>query len=147
MGNKKRIEAFRDGVLHYTEGEIIETPEAIVEVLFETKTSKEKIYFAEIKETVLCAHGSSIEDAIEEARFKGGIRSVTETEMKQYREPDYKFSVGVFRRLTGACKVGIDNWLKQKRLPSNIRMTLAEFKAADTSGWASQLERALRGTD
>lgn len=143
MTSKQRREAYRDGLLLYTEGEVIDHKDAIIEVLFTEKSGGKTIYFAEIKGNPLCAHGDSIEHAIEEALFKDVTKSVTPAEKKKYRGASYKFSVALFRRLTGACRTGIDNWLRQKGLDSSVKMTLAQFRKAGGQEWADKLEEAI----
>lgn len=144
--NKPRYEAYRDGLLLYTEGEVIETLDAVVEVLYSTKVSHERVYFAEIKNTTFCAHGDSVEEAIEDALFKDGTKKLTEEDRKKYQDADFQFSVSLFRRLTGACKTGIAEWLKQRDLPATTKMTLSQFEKVGGE-WADNLKEAIYGRD
>lgn len=141
----KRYEAYRDGVLMYSTGEVIDTPNAVIEVLYKNKSTDNKTYFAEIKGTTLCAHGDTIEEAIEEALYKDKNKTLTEADKEKYKNPEYKFSVPTFRRLTGACKTGIDAWLEEKGLDNSIKMTLSEFKRAGGKEWADKLENVING--
>ena len=140
---KKRYIAYRDGLDAFTCGEVIETEKAIVEILYKDKTTDKKLYFAEIKGTTLCAHGYTVEDAIEEAYFKDKNYKISEEEKQKYREPDFRFTVGQFRRLTGACKAGINEWLESRNLDWSIKMSVAEFEKAGGGQWVEELRTAI----
>lgn len=137
----KRREAYRDGLLFYSESEVFKNKNAIVEVLY-TNDNK-KIYFVEIIGTTLCAHGYTIDEAIENALDKNILSSVSKNEKLIYQNPNFKFNVLLFRRLTKACKTGINEWLSQRGLSKDIEMTLAEFEKNGGGYWADLLKKAI----
>lgn len=140
---KERKKAYRDGIEMYTRGETFTAPNGeIVEVLYD-KADK-KSYFVELTGAPACAHGSTVEEAIEEAKWKlKKDEPLTEDEKKEYRDPEFKFSVPIFRRITKACQFGIDEWLEERNLDKSVRMTLKELRAAGGAQWADTLAKEI----
>ena len=139
--NKARHAAYRDGVGMWTEGDAFTGPGGeVVEVLFDAKTGGEKSFFVELPGRPACAHGATVEEAIDAAREKReGARPLTDDEKKEYRLENYKFSVALFRRITGACPHGARAWLKERGLTASATMTLSEFRSAGGGQWADTL--------
>ena len=142
----KRYPAYRDGLEAWTEGDIFTAPGGeVIEVLFTEEAGGEKLFFAELPGVPACAHGDTIEEAIEEAKEKRGeIEPLTDEEKEKYRAEDFKFSVRLFRKLTRACRAGCDEWLKQRGLDHSATMTLADFRSAGGGHWADVLEEKVR---
>lgn len=141
----KRRAAYRDGVDSFTEGELIDTPEALIEVLYKKEKGEDKFFFAELKGTVFCAHGDTIEEAIEDAKEKQGLkREFTEEEKENFKNYEYKYSVSLFRKITGACRKGISDWLNERNLDKNVLMTIKEFREAGGGQWADTLEEKVK---
>lgn len=145
MKNKRYLEE-RDGVEMWTEGEVFTAPGGeIVEVLYETESSTEKKYFVELSGTPACAHGDTVLEAIDDAMDKRGEREpLSEDEKKEYRADNYKFSARLFMKLTRACKSGTRAWLKERGLPADVTMTIAEFRKAGGRQWADALEESIK---
>ena len=143
--NKERRPAYRDGVELWTEGDVFTAPGGeVVEVLFASKTGGEKSFFVELPGTPACAHGETVEEAIDSAREKrDGAKPLTDEEKAQYRTENYSFSVALFRRITGACPHGTREWLRQRGLTASATMTLKEFRAAGGGQWADTLADRL----
>lgn len=141
----KRYPAYRDGVAMWTEGEVLTAPDGeIVEILYPEETTDKVCYFVELPGVPACAHGDTLQEAIDAAREKrDGQKPLTEEEKKKYRVENFKFSVALFRRITGACNAGIRSWLKERNLDSSLTMTLKEFKEAGGGEWANKLESKL----
>lgn len=142
----KRKPAYRDGLDLWTEGESFTAPGGeIVEVLYDAKTGGKKSYFVELPGIPACAHGSTIEDAINDAREKRkDLTPLTEEEKKEYRAENFRFSVELFRRITKACQTGIQLWLDERGLDKTVTMTLREFREAGGGVWADALENKLK---
>jgi len=142
----KRYKTYRDGLESWTDGEIIEGPEnSTVEILYPNETSVKKIYFIELCGEPGCAHGETIQDAYNEAKNKRDFnKPLTEKEKKKYRAKDFKFNASLFRRITKACRAGINEWLDQKSLDHETEMTLDEIKNAGAKHWAAILEKAIK---
>ena len=145
--SKKKIRhvAYRDGVEMWTEGDFFIAPGGeVVEVLYSAKEGGDKSYFVELPGRPACAHGETVEEAIDAAREKrDGARPLSDEEKKQYKADNYRFSVSLFRRITGACPHGTREWLKQRGLTTSTTMTLAEFRTAGGGQWADTLEKAV----
>ena len=141
----KRVPAFRDGVEMWTEHEVFTGPGGeVVEVLYDQEEGGTKSFFVELVGIPACAHGGTVEEAIDEARAKReDLTPLTDEEKKNYRAENFKFSVSLFRRITRACPHGTRAWLKQRGLKTNVQMTLAEFRAAGGGQWADTLEQRL----
>ena len=104
-----------------------------------------KKYFVELSGIPSCAHGDTIEEAIEEAIEKrDGIKPITDEERKKYSASDFKFNVRIFRRLTKACKTGVNEWLRHKNLDPSVMMTIDEIREVVPSQWVDRLESALK---
>ena len=142
----KRKPAYRDGLDAWTEGESYTTEHGeIVEVLYRKETGGDKLYFVELPGVPACAHGTTVEQAISDARAKQlESTPLTEKEKKEYSKEDYRFSVSLFKRITGACTTGVDAWLEERSLDSDVTMTLEEFRASGGGQWADTLEEKLR---
>lgn len=141
----KRHPAYRDGLYAWTEGEVFTAPGGeVVEVLYRSEYGADKFYFIELPGIPACAHGDSIEEAIDEAREKrGDLEPLTDEQRAEYRAENFRFSVSLFRRITKACRSGTNEWLKQRGLSSDVTMTLKEFRDAGGGSWADELERRI----
>lgn len=144
--SRDRKPAYRDGVDAWTENEVFEGPGGeIIEVLYKERTGGKKLFFVELQGIPACAHGDTIEEAIEDAREKrDGTKPLTEEEKKRYQSDNFKFSVRLFRKLTRACRAGCDDWLSERGLDSSTKMTLREFRKAGGGIWADKLEEVLQ---
>ena len=142
-----RKEAYRDGLKAWTNGEVFTAPGGeIVEVLYTEREGGKKLYFVELPGIPTCAHGNTIEEAIDEARAKREENTpLTAEQKKEYAAENFKFSVSLFRRLTKACNAGINQWLEEQGLDRTVTMTIAEFRKAGGGQWADTLENSLRG--
>jgi hypothetical protein len=140
----KRKAAYRDGIALFTEGEAVEGPNGeIIEILYNKQGKKS--FFVELPGIPACAHGETIEEAIEDAIEKrDGEKPITDEEKQKYQAKDFKFSVRIFRKLTRACRSGVDEWLKQRGLDHSVKMTLEELRQAGGGPWAEKLENAVR---
>lgn len=141
-----RKPAYRDGLESWTEGEVFTTPAGeVVEVLYTKPEGGKKLYFVELPGAPACAHGDSLEEAIEEAKAKQYESApLTEEEKQKYRAEGFKFSVPLFKRITRACSAGVRDWLEERGLDTSVKMTLPEFRKAGGGQWADALEEALR---
>lgn len=142
----KRYPAYRDGIESWTEGEVFTGPGGeVVEVLYDAAVGGEKSYFVELPGIPACAHGETVEEAIDAAREKReDLSPLTDEQKREYRADNFKFSVALFRRITRACPHGTRAWLKERGLKSDVVMTLAEFRAAGGGSWADALEQRLK---
>lgn len=137
--------AYRDGIEMWTEGQVFFGPHnEVIEVLYTAKEGGKKKFFVELPGIPACAHGDSIEEAIEEAKEKRGeLEPITEEQKEEYCAENFKFSVSLFRKLTKACRSGIQHWLDERNLDSSVKMTIREFRAAGGGVWADKLEEAI----
>ncbi len=104
-----------------------------------------KVYFANLKNSVYCAHGTTAAEAIGEAIWKDPAKRPSLEKLVAKIKPKlntYKISVTEFRILTGACKTGCDHFLQAHNLSSNVKMTLKEFLPIG-GDWAKKLEQVL----
>jgi len=138
----KRKIAYRDGIEMWTEGEVFEAPGGeVIEVLYTKQVGGRKVFFAELQGEPACAHGETVEEAIEEALLKrDGSKPLTEEEKKKYSAENFKFSPSLFKRITGACNAGVNAWLEERGLDRSVKMTIQEFKDAGGGAWAKKLE-------
>jgi len=137
--------AYRDGLEMWTRGEVFTAPGGeVIEILYD-KDGNSKTYFAELLGVPGCAHGKTVLEAIEEAKFKRDGYTLTEDEKKKYSKENYKFSVLLFRRITLACREGIDLWLNERGLDWTVEMTIPELHKAGGGAWARILEEKVRG--
>ena len=136
--------AYRDGLQLWTKGEVFTGPDGeVVEVLYDEQD--EKMFFVELPGIPACAHGTTVEEAIDEAREKQeGTKPLSEEEKEQYATENFKFTVRLFRRITKACNAGIDQWLKERDLDRTVQMTLKEFRKAGGGQWADLLEQRIK---
>lgn len=141
-----RKPAYRDGLESWTEGEVFTAPGGeVVEILYTQEKGGKKFYFVELPGKPACAHGDTIEEAIEEAWAKRKENEpLTEEEKKEYGQKNFKFSVPLFKRLTKACSAGVREWLEERGLDSSVKMTIAQFRKAGGGEWADKLEDALK---
>lgn len=141
-----RYQAYRDELQLWSNGEIFTAPGGeVVEVLYSQQTGGEKSYFVELPGIPACAHGSTIEEAINDAREKRqDLTPLSDAEKLEYRAENYKFSVALFRRLTRACRHGISLWLSSRGLDKSVTMTLGEFRRAGGGVWADKLESSIK---
>lgn len=137
------IKQYRDGLELNSKGESFTLGnEALIEVFY--TDSGQKRYFATLLGRPFSAHGYTVEEAVEEAKIKrDGQRKLSEEEKSKLRADGYKFSVLEFRRITGACNAGIDDWLKKRGLDRSVKMTIDELRTAGASDWAESLKQAL----
>lgn len=142
----KRYPAYRDGLESWTEGETFEGPGGeIVEVLYSKEMGGKKLFFVELPGIPACAHGDTLEEAIDEARAeRRDLTPLTDEEKKQYSAENFKFNVALFRRITRACRAGVQQWLDERGIDKNVSMTLKEFRSAGGGEWANRLEEALK---
>ena len=145
MSKGKRYPAYRDGVEMWTEGVFFTSPGGeTVEVLYLAKDGEDKSYFVELSGRPACAHGKTVEEAIDAAREKReGTKPLSDEEKERYKAKNYKFSVSLFRRITGACPHGTREWLSKRGLKATTTMTIEEFRTAGGGQWADTLEKAL----
>ena len=109
------------------------------------KSGGKRVYFANLANSVYCAHGESAAEAIGAAIWKDPKRrpSMEELVAKIRSQLDtYKISLGEFRALTGACEEGCKQFLNQHNLKSTVTMTLKEFMPIG-GDWAKKLEDVL----
>ena len=145
MAEKKRFKAYRDGVDLWSEGVSFTAPGGeVVEVLYTKEKGGEQGFFVELPGTPACAHGDTLEEAIDAAREKrDGTKPLSEEEKSAYKLENYKFTLALFKRITGACASGARAWLAERKLPPSVTMTLSEFRAAGGGQWADILEAKL----
>jgi len=136
--------AYRDGIDLFTKGEVFESPGGeIIEVLY--TENGEKRFFVELQGEPACAHGVTIEEAIEDAVEKrDGEKPISQEEKEKYKSEDFKFSVRLFRKLTRACRSGCEDWLKERGLDFTAKMTIREFREKGGGFWAEKLEDAIK---
>lgn len=139
----KRYPAYRDGLDAWTDGEVFTAPGGeVIEVLY--RDDGTRFYFAELPGTPACAHGDTVDEAIEDAREKRGeTEPLTDEQKSEYQAENYRFTVRLFRKLTRACKSGCDEWLKQRGLERTVTMTIKEFREAGGGHWADVLEKKI----
>lgn len=141
------VSVYRDGLsVTLDPGSTIKTRTTSDGHVIETWKSKGKrVYFANLYDSVYCAHGDTAAQAIADALWKdparrpslealvGEIRPVVKTR---------KISLQEFRVLTGACETGCRSFLEAKGFGVGVRMTLAEFLPIGGE-WALKLKQVL----
>ncbi len=137
--------AFRDGLELWFNGESFITPDGIVvEIFYASENGGQKTFFVELPGAPTCAHGATLEEAIEAAREKRGeVEPLSAEELAQYRAEHFKFNVRIFRKLTRACASGVQHWLNQRGLDLSATMTLREIRDAGAGEWADKLEEVI----
>lgn len=109
------------------------------------KSKGKRVYFANLFESVYCAHGDTAAQAIGDAIWKDPKRRPSLEALTAEIKPEIKtrkLTVREFRLLTGACESGCRDFLRRYKLELDVTMTLAEFLPIG-GDWAKKLERVL----
>ena len=104
-----------------------------------------RIYFANLFNSVYCAHGDSAAQAIGDAIWKDPARRPSLDALVVEIKPKVdtrKITVNEFRVLTGACESGCKHFLEQHNMSFGVTMTLAEFLPIGGE-WALKLKAVL----
>jgi len=140
-------EVFRDGITHIIDaGATIKTRITPDGHTIESWLSQGKtIFFANLADSVFCAHGNSEAEAIGDAIWKDPIKRPKMEALAAEIRPvveTRKITVQEFRLLTGACSSGCDTFLALHKLDRSTTMTLAEFLPIG-GDWAQKLRSVL----
>ena len=104
-----------------------------------------KVYFANLYNSVYCAHGETMAEAISAAIWKDPQRRPSIDALKEEIKVNietYKISLNEFRLLTGACEYGCKEFLKKHNMKTSVKLTLKEFIPIGGE-WAVILRRRL----
>jgi hypothetical protein len=98
-------------------------------------------FFVTLSGSFLCAHGSTVAEAVADARWKDeanrpGLEELAR-EIKQ-AGPDRLISLNEFRHLTGACRAGCLHALRNAGLP-NTPMTATDIRDKVDKQWGEKL--------
>lgn len=141
------VSVYRDGLsVTLDPGSSIKTRTTSDGHVIETwKSNGKRVYFANLHDSVYCAHGDTAAQAIADAIWKDPRRRPSLEALVNEIKPaikSRKITVQEFRLLTGACESGCRAFLQQKGLSSSVKMTLAEFLPIG-GDWAKKLEEVL----
>ena len=139
------MEIYRDGITHKVDGKISVHTTPAGHVIESWETNGKRVYFANLNDSVYCAHGDTPEQAIADAQWKDPkLRPSIEDLVNEIRPiiKTRKINVKEFRLLTGACVIGCRDFLEQKGLPLDIELTVEEFKPIGGE-WANTLENII----
>lgn len=109
------------------------------------KSDGKRVYFANLFDSVYCAHGDTAAQAIGDAIWKDPARRPSLDALVSEIKPEIgtrKITVREFRLLTGACESGCMDFLKTHGLGLDVAMTLSEFMPLGGS-WALKLKEVL----
>lgn len=104
------------------------------------------VYFVTLKNSVYCAHGDSLPEAIMSATWKDPTKRPDMKKLAKEIAADIenrKINVREFCYLTGACMAGTKQFLEQHNLPITVSMTIKEFKPIGGE-WATKLEQVIQ---
>ena len=76
----------------------------------------------------LSAHGNNIRDAINDLNFKILQQTTDVTELVKEIKSKGTINVDEYRLLTGACKYGVNSFLKEKNLTLDTELSIKEVK-------------------
>lgn len=137
---------FRDGIEHAIDsGGVSVRVTSDGHTIESWKSNGKRVYFANLFESVYCAHGDSEAHAIGDAIWKDPKRRPSLDALVAEIKPHLKtrkITVHEFRVLTGACESGCRDFLKSHGLGLDAAMTLEEFVPIGGS-WADKLRRVL----
>ena len=118
--------------------------------VIESWVSKGKrVFFANLRDSVYCAHGDSIAQAIGDAIWKDPSRRPSMESLVEEIRPAIKtrkINVREFQLLTGACESGCRSFLEDKGMSLSVEMTLDEFMPIGGE-WAQKLKSVILGED
>lgn len=142
---------YRDGVEHRLDkGTKVKTRKTRAGHIIESwMTNGKRVYFANLADSVYCAHGDTEEGAISAAIWKDPARRPSMEALLAEIRPvvkTRKITVYEFRALTGACLTGCKHFLEQRGLGMDTAMTLDEFLPIGGE-WAQSLKRVIEGAE
>lgn len=138
---------FRDGIEHVIDGKVTVRMTSDGHVIESWKSNGKRVYFANIANSVYCAHGDTPADAVADAIWKDPTRRPSLEALVAEIKPvvkTRKISLQEFRVLTGACESGCRSFLEQHGLATSVKMTLAEFMPIGGE-WALKLKQVIEG--
>lgn len=136
---------FRDGVSHQIDSRVSIRTTSDGHVIESWKSNGKRVYFANLFDSVYCAHGGSAAQAIGDAIWKDPKRRPSMEALVEEIKPviaTRKITLNEFRLLTGACESGCRHFLEQRGLKSSVEMTLKEFIPIGGE-WALKLKSVL----
>ena len=139
------MQILRDSVIHTLDGNVSIRTTSDGHVIESWKSNGKRVYFANLYNSVYCAHGDTAAQAIGDAIWKDPKRRPSLEKLVAEIKPvvkTRKITLKEFRVLTGACESGCKHFLEQKGLPLSVKMTLAEFMPIGGE-WAKKLAEVL----
>lgn len=136
---------YRDGVEHTLNGRVSTRTTSDGHVIESWRSSGKRIYFANLYNSVYCAHGDTAARAIGDAIWKDPKRRPSMESLVLEIKPKLKtrkITVREFRLLTGACESGCRDFLATRGLGLDTAMTLQEFVPIG-GDWAKKLKDVL----
>lgn len=109
------------------------------------KSEGKRVYFANLANSIYCAHGDTAAQAIGDAIWKDPkLRPPLEDLVAEIKPviKTRKITVREFRLLTGACESGCRAFLATRGLAMSAAMTLEEFLPIG-GDWARKLKEVL----
>jgi hypothetical protein len=85
--------------------------EETITVFSAKKVNKEESFFI-VKKDDYCAHGEDLRKAFEDVKFK----VVAEKLKNEPINPDTEITINHYRLITGACEMGVKNWMEQNNI-------------------------------
>lgn len=138
---------YRDGVEHGLD--VGSTPSVKItrdgHVIESWMSGGKRVYFANLKDSVYCAHGDTIAQAVGDAIFKDPAKRPSIDALIAEIKPvvkTRKITVQEFIILTGACLTGCRDFLNNKGLSQTVSMTLDDFMPIGGE-WATRLKKVL----
>lgn len=136
---------YRDGIDHVLDGKVSVRTTSDGHTIESWKSNGKRVYFANLHDSVYCAHGDTAAQAIGDAIWKDPKRRPSMEDLVSEIRPQIKtrkITVNEFRLLTGACESGCRDFLRDKKLGLDAAMTLDEFMPIGGE-WAQKLKQVL----
>lgn len=137
---------YRDGIEHTLDTVVKVQVTSDGHVIESWLSNGKRVYFANLFNSVYCAHGDTRAQAIGDAIWKDpALRPSLDALVAEIKPKiqTRKITLKEFRLLTGACQSGCEQFLRSKGLGLGVEMTLAEFIPIG-GDWARKLRDVLR---
>lgn len=133
---------FRDGLAEKLDGQIVVFKTREGHIVASYKSEGKQRYFVTLAGTHWCAHGSTIAEAVADAKWKDPEQRPSLEALKaeiQAAGPDRPIMIQEFRILTGACIEGCKIALKRAGLEGVTEMRAADIRDKVSKEWGQKL--------
>lgn len=133
---------YRDGLTHYVEAPAKVYKNREGHTIERYQTDQGKLYFVTLKDSHYCAHGRTLAEAIADAKWKDPVQRPTMDALKEEiisKGKDTKITLNEFRVLTGACREGCKDALKQVGLEDVEALNAYDIRDLVSREWGNKL--------